>query len=144
MIHLDAPAESPAGIACSAAVPGESMLYSWESVADAEIIVAGSAVDELLASANKIRWVAFWNAGIDASLTPALLERIAQGLLVTNASGVHGPQMAEHAFALILAHTRGVADFVRSQAKTRGTAHPTRGAESWSSPVSRSGSSEWA
>lgn len=94
------------------------MQYSGESVADAEVLVAGGAVDALLASAKRLRWVAFWNAGIDASLTPALLERIAQGLLVTNASGVHGPQMAEHAFALILAHTRGIADFVRSQAKS--------------------------
>ena len=116
MIHVDAPAGSPAAVAYSATAPGETFQDSGAPIGDAEILVAGKPVDELLASAKKLRWVAFWNAGIDASLTPALLDHVAKGLLVTNASGVHGPQMAEHAFALILAHTRRIADFVRSQA----------------------------
>lgn len=37
------------------------MQYSGESVADAEVLVAGGAVDALLASAKRLRWVAFWN-----------------------------------------------------------------------------------
>lgn len=115
MIHVDAPAGSPAALAYAAAAPEERFTFAPAVPADAEILVAGRAVDDLLAAAPRLRWVAFWNAGIDASLTPALLERAAAGLLVTNASGVHGAQMAEHAFALILAHTRGIARAVRAQ-----------------------------
>lgn len=117
MILVDAEPGSAAGTAYAAALAGEELGFA--STGAAEILIAGRNVDALLAANPGLRWVAFWNAGIDKSVTPLLLERIAQGLLVTNASGIHGAQMAEHTLGLILAHTRGIATSVRNQ--ERGT-----------------------
>lgn len=113
MILVDAAPGSAAGTAYAAALAGEQVAFASDG--NAEILIAGRNVDALLAANPALRWVAFWNAGIDKSITPLLLERIAQGLLVTNASGIHGAQMAEHTIGLMLAHTRGIATSVRNQ-----------------------------
>ncbi len=44
-------------------------------------------------------------------------EFVRHGVVLTSASGVHGPQMAEHAFALLLALTRGVGAATRNAAR---------------------------
>ena len=98
-----------------------------DDLRDAEVIVAGSPVDALLALAPRLRWVAFWNAGIDHSLTPLLEQRMREGLQVTNASGMHGAQMAEHAMAMVLAFTRGLPEFGRLQREGRWRREPSIG-----------------
>jgi D-2-hydroxyacid dehydrogenase (NADP+) len=52
-----------------------------------------------------LRWVQSISAGHEHYPLDAFAER---GVVLTSASGVHGPQIAEHAFALILGLTRGV------------------------------------
>jgi phosphoglycerate dehydrogenase-like enzyme len=51
-------------------------------------------------------------AGLDEIITPALLAR---GVAVTSASGVHGPNIAEHLLAMILMFTREMPKLFRAQ-----------------------------
>lgn len=96
-------------------------------VREAEVIVAGQNIDALLPHAANVRWAAFWNAGIDHVLSPALEQRMREGLIVTNASGMHGAQMAEHAMAMVLAFTRAMPHFWREQSKGRWQREPSIG-----------------
>lgn len=52
-----------------------------------------------------LRWVQSVSAGVDQF---PLAEFEAAGVALTSARGVHAPQVAEHAFALLLALTRGI------------------------------------
>lgn len=52
-----------------------------------------------------LQWLQSVSAGHDHYPHAAFEEH---GVVLTSASGVHGPQMAEHAFALLLALSRGV------------------------------------
>jgi phosphoglycerate dehydrogenase-like enzyme len=58
-----------------------------------------------------LRWLQSISAGHDQFPYEAFRD---QGTVLTSASGVHGPQIAEHAFALLLALTRGVGAATRN------------------------------
>ncbi len=62
-----------------------------------------------------LRWMQSISAGHDQFPYDEFTRR---GVILTSASGVHGPQMAEHAFALLLALTRGVGVATRRAAHT--------------------------
>jgi len=80
-------------------------------LADAEIFY-GYHSPEVFRGADKLRWIQSVAAGLDAMLDAPLMER---GLTITNASGVHAPQVAEAAWALTLALTRGMPTYFRHQ-----------------------------
>ena len=82
-------------------------------IQQAEAVVCGVIRDEALASAERLKWVAFWSAGLDGKLSPALMSR---ELLLTNASGVHGPNIAEHVMTFMLMFTRKMDVHLRNQA----------------------------
>jgi phosphoglycerate dehydrogenase-like enzyme len=63
-----------------------------------------------------LRWVQAASAGVDQFPRGALREA---GVVLTSARGVHGPQVAEHAFGMLLALTRSIADAVRCQSDRR-------------------------
>ncbi|HLK58046.1 MAG TPA: D-2-hydroxyacid dehydrogenase [Chthonomonadaceae bacterium] len=83
-----------------------------EAVVGAEVVVGGNISPEALAVAQDLRWIAFWSAGLDGKVTPAIRER---NLLITNASGVHGPNIAEHVLMFMLMFTRRMEFHFRSQ-----------------------------
>ncbi len=83
-----------------------------EMIGDAEIVVSGNVSAELLAAAPNLRWIAFWSAGMDGKATPEILAR---RLLLTNASGVHGPNIAEHVLGFMLMFTRELHLHMRAQ-----------------------------
>lgn len=89
---------------------GEAVL---EAIADAEVVICGNISSAMLAAARKLRWISFWSAGLDGKITP---EIAARNLLITNASGVHGPNIAEHLLAFMLMFTRRMHLHMRSQA----------------------------
>jgi phosphoglycerate dehydrogenase-like enzyme len=82
------------------------------ALTDAEVVVAQGLSDEELARAGRLRWLSSVAAGLEGIVTPALLAR---GVAVTNASGVHGPNIAEHVLAMILMFTRWMPRFFRAQ-----------------------------
>lgn len=83
---------------------------------DADVVVAQDLSDDELGRASRVRWLSSVAAGLDEIVTPALLAR---GVVVTNASGVHGPNIAEHVLAMILMFTRGLPRLYRAQLARR-------------------------
>jgi phosphoglycerate dehydrogenase-like enzyme len=79
---------------------------------DVEVVVCIDLPAELLAEAPRLKWVSFWSAGLDKRITP---EIEARNLLVTSASGVHGPNIAEQVMAYMLMFTRRMPHFMRAQ-----------------------------
>lgn len=81
-------------------------------VADADVVACGVLSPELIDLANRLKWIAFWSAGLDGKVTEQMSAR---KLILTNASGVHGPNIAEHVFAMMLMFTRRMEMHLRSQ-----------------------------
>lgn len=83
-----------------------------EVLPGAQGLVGWGLPPELLAVDPALRWFHFTGAGVDGVLNPAL---IASEVLVTNNSGVHGPNIAEHLLALMLAFARDLPSLMRAQ-----------------------------
>jgi len=79
---------------------------------DAEIIVCGTLTPEALAAAPHLRWVSFWASGLDQKVRPDILAR---DLIITNAAGIHGPNIAEHIMAYMLVFTRRFPTYAAAQ-----------------------------
>lgn len=73
----------------------------------------GGPDEELLAAAGKLRWVHITSAGIEKFTG---LEKLREGsIAVTNLKIYQGPEIADHAFALLLGLTRNMAAFFQAQ-----------------------------
>ncbi len=80
-----------------------------EALVGAEILVSFLWEDRYLT--DSLRWIQSVSVGVD-QFPVADLE--ASGVALTSARGCHGPQVSEHAFALLLALTRGVGRSMRN------------------------------
>jgi D-2-hydroxyacid dehydrogenase (NADP+) len=89
-----------------------------EAIKDAEVVVCGNISPELIASAPRLRWISFWIAGLDRQVTPDLKAR---NIFITNASGVHAPNIAEQIITYILMFTRRMPYYVRAQVEGKWT-----------------------
>jgi phosphoglycerate dehydrogenase-like enzyme len=94
-----------------------------EEVVDADILVgsfgggSGGVFERVLAAAPKVKWVHTSSAGVDEVLGPQVLER---DFTFTCGKGESvASLLAEHAFALLLALTRGVVKSARLQSWQR-------------------------
>ena len=90
-----------------AAVPGAKLVPVHQEdiekqIGDADAIVGGVTRDQL-AIARQLKWVQTMSAGVDDVLFPAL---VSSDVTVTNMRIVYGPEIADHAFAFLLALTR--------------------------------------
>ena len=82
--------------------------------------VLGFCTPEIVAAGNELRWIQVMSAGVESCVAiEALRER---DILLTNMQRVAGPVMAEHVFAMLLALTRGIDDYLAAQRK--GAWHP--------------------
>jgi phosphoglycerate dehydrogenase-like enzyme len=91
----------------------EHMPALLEAVAGADAII-GDPSQEVVRAAKKLKWVALLSAGIEAYRFPELMN---PSIVVTNARGVASPAIADHAFAMLLALTRGIPTFLDLKAK---------------------------
>lgn len=80
-------------------------------VRDASVIF-GRFGPDLFERGIQIRWVQSLGAGVDGGLFP---DFVASDVVLTSEKGHVGPHLAEQAFALLLAITRGVARSVRER-----------------------------
>jgi phosphoglycerate dehydrogenase-like enzyme len=80
-------------------------------LADADGIL-GVVTPEILRAAPKVQWVQIGSAGAERALFPEMLQR---PITLTNCRIVQGPEIADHAFALLLALTRQLPMAVRKQ-----------------------------
>jgi len=73
-------------------------------VADADGII-GIVNPEILRAATKLQWVQVGVAGVENFLTPELVN---SNITLTNCKILQGPEIGDHAMALLLALTRGL------------------------------------
>ncbi len=90
-----------------AAAPGINLVVPEESqvmkeVADADGIL-GTINPDILRAARKLKWVQVGVAGVERFLTPELKN---SDIILTNCKIVQGPEIADHAMAMLLALTR--------------------------------------
>ncbi|WP_435073953.1 D-2-hydroxyacid dehydrogenase [Halorubrum sp. HHNYT27] len=91
-----------------AATPDEHRRYLREAT-----VVAGRNIDaKEVSTAENLRLFACNSAGVDHLPLDAFAE---QGVAVTNASGVHGPNIAEHVLGSVLTFTRRLDEGRRRQ-----------------------------
>src|SRR5258706_8064692 len=85
------------------------------ALADAEVLVIGSFDATGIADrAPRLRWIQSTNAGVER-LAPTLPE----SLVLTNASGVHGPKGGEYAMTALLMLNHRVPHFVTAKQARR-------------------------
>lgn len=84
--------------------------------ADADAIF-GNITPAVLHAAHKLKWVQIYSAGVEGYLFP---EFKASDVVLTNCKILMGPEIADHAFALLLSLTRGLYRTI-----------PARGSEEW-------------
>jgi phosphoglycerate dehydrogenase-like enzyme len=71
-----------------------------DDIRDAEVVVSWSLKADQLQSAEKLRWIHSTAAAIHQLMIPEIVNR---NIIVTNASSVHGPVVAEHVLSLMFA-----------------------------------------
>lgn len=80
-------------------------------IEDAEVAF-GHIPPDVLDRAKKLRWVQSVGAGVDRQLYP---EFVSAPATLTSEKGLVGTHLAEHAFALLLALTRGINTAIREK-----------------------------
>ena len=96
-----------------------------KEIADADALVTGGerlAVDELK-NAKKLRWVQSYSAGVERILHLSGSTYLRDSdIILTNNQVVQGPEIADHALAMLLAFTRQIPKYIanREQALWQG------------------------
>ena len=101
-----------------------------ELIADVPVATGHALDEELLEHAESLRLFACAAAGVGRLPLEALEER---GIAVTNASGVHGPNIAEQVIGSILVFSRNLHEGIRRDGRAEWRhyqAHPTELADS--------------
>jgi phosphoglycerate dehydrogenase-like enzyme len=101
-------AAGPEGRVTLARSTGEAIEVA-QSEGDVEVVM-GAITPALFRAAPRLRWVHAIASGVDAYLFPEMRE---SEVLLTGEKGLVGGHLADHAFALLLALTRGLAEAVR-------------------------------
>ena len=83
-------------------------------IPDTEILIGWSLHPEQVKAAKKLRWIYSPAAAVHTLIFPELVQ---SDIIITNARDVHGPVVAEHVIALILALAKKIPDAVRFQQK---------------------------
>jgi len=83
-------------------------------ICDAEVFIGWSLRPEQLLAARKLRWIHSPAAAVHQLMFPELIQ---SDVIVTNSTGVHGPVVAEHALATLLALAKRLPQAMRYQAQ---------------------------
>jgi D-2-hydroxyacid dehydrogenase (NADP+) len=102
--------------------PGDSRRP--EKIGIAEAYFHWNLPAETLAEAPNLRWYQSVAAGVDSVITPELLAR---DIIVTNNSGVHASNIAEHVLAMMLVLARHLPGLILAQAKHQWKEEETQG-----------------
>jgi phosphoglycerate dehydrogenase-like enzyme len=82
-------------------------------IADADAMY-GHVRPELLRAAKKLRWVQSTSAGVEGHIAAGIAST---NIVLTNARGIASPNIADHAFALLLTLTRCINEVERDRGK---------------------------
>lgn len=78
-----------------------------KEIVDADAII-GTISPELVRAGKNLKWVQIGSAGVERYLHLSEPDLRDSDIVVTNAKIIQGPEIADHAFALLLALTRGL------------------------------------
>ncbi|MBW2065368.1 MAG: D-2-hydroxyacid dehydrogenase [Deltaproteobacteria bacterium] len=99
------------GLSIHAAEPGEDVL---EIMGTIDILMAKKFRDDFMKKAKRLQWIQCLITGVDYILS---IPSLPKDVILTSTRGIHGPQMSELAFLLMLALTRKFPQTVRNQDK---------------------------
>ena len=85
-----------------------------DEIPDAEVLVGWQLRPEQFKATRKLRWIHATTAAVHQLMFP---ELVASEIRVTNSTAIHGPVVAEHAIALVLALAKGLHAAVRYQSQ---------------------------
>lgn len=94
-----------------------------QQVADADAIF-GTISPELFKADKKLKWVQIYSAGVETYRFPELIN---SNVVLTNCKIIQGPEIADHALAMLLALTRNLNYLIPARTKEewpRGDYHP--------------------
>src|SRR5438067_414889 len=94
-----------------------------EQVADADAVF-GTMSPELFHAAKKLKWVQTYSAGVETLRFPEFTN---SNVILTNCKIIQGPEIADHAFALLLSLTRTLNYLIPARTKEewpKGQYHP--------------------
>ena len=74
-------------------------------------IIFGGMSRDMFKRAERLKWVQTWGAGVDGMMYP---EFVHSEVILTSAKGTVGVHLSEHAMALLLGLTRGIARAIRT------------------------------
>jgi D-2-hydroxyacid dehydrogenase (NADP+) len=80
----------------------------------ADILLAIRISDPLIKKASKLKWIHALTTGVDYIVN---LPSLRKDVILTSTRGIHGPQVSEMAFLLMLALNRNFPEVVRNQDK---------------------------
>ena len=87
-----------------------------EEITDTDVFIGWSLRPEQFVAAKKLKWIHSPAAAVHQLMFP---EVVRSSVLVTNSTGVHGPVVAEHAIAVLLALAKRLPQAMRYQAKKK-------------------------
>ena len=87
-------------------------------IADADIVLTRELKPHQVRAAKKLKWIYSTAAAVHALMIPEIVNSEIQ---ITNATPVHGPVVAEHALAMILAIARRIDLAVKAQTRHQWT-----------------------
>ncbi len=118
LIHYPFEPDQVAALQTLAADLGREAVHA---TSEAEAIQVAPAVEVILgrfppavcAAAPNLRWIQSFSTGMDKFLFPEIIAR--DDVMISNVAGLYASQGGEHAWALLLALTRGLHHFIRHQ-----------------------------
>jgi phosphoglycerate dehydrogenase-like enzyme len=85
-----------------------------EEIIDADVLIGSSLRPQHFLMANKLRWIHSPAAAVHQLMYPELLQ---SSVVLTNSTGIHGPVVAEHAIAVLLAMAKRLPQAMQYQAR---------------------------
>lgn len=85
-----------------------------EEIADTDVFIGWSLRPQQFVAAGKLRWIHSPAAAVHQLMFPELVR---SNVVVTNSTGIHGPVVAEHAIAVLLASAKRLPQAMQYQAK---------------------------
>lgn len=84
-----------------------------DALQTADAVVAWRIPEEAIQNARNLKWIHRGAAGVEDLITPTLRD---SDIILTNSSGVHATNIAEHVIACMLAFARRLPKLIRMQA----------------------------
>ncbi len=98
-------------------------------IADAEGFI-GVITPDIFSAAKKLKWVGVMSAGVENVLwIPGAEAFRASNVVLTNNKVVQGPEIADHAFAMLLYNTRRLGEYGQNKEKEEWARTPFKGIE---------------